>query len=116
MAPSCLRIIEHTDSDYRQRIDALLALLRGGGLLSAQDDAGLDVPAIVADILSQVREGGAIRSFVKLLKRRADNWLVLEQFNPAGQIKMASNTVKAIHKVLNSNEMFGNTRSIARIS
>lgn len=58
MAASALQIIAHGEPDTRQRIDALLGLLRGGGLLAAEEKSALDVPAIVGDILSQVRAGG----------------------------------------------------------
>lgn len=57
MAPA-LRIIKHSDSDYRGQIDRILALLRGGGLLAAEEKDSLDVPAIVAGILAEVRDGG----------------------------------------------------------
>lgn len=55
-----LRLIEPTAPDYRAQIDALLSLLRGGGLVASSEQPGLDVPAIVSDILSQVRTGGDI--------------------------------------------------------
>jgi len=58
MSDSALSIIDPGQADYRARVDALLSLLRGGGLLAAEEKDALDVPAIVADILAQVREGG----------------------------------------------------------
>jgi histidinol dehydrogenase len=53
-----LRIIEPAASDYRAQIDALLALLRSGGLVASAEKQDLDVPSIVAGILARVREGG----------------------------------------------------------
>jgi histidinol dehydrogenase len=55
---STLRLIEPSAGDYRAQIDALLHLLRSGGLVASEEKAALDVPAIVSDILAQVRAGG----------------------------------------------------------
>jgi histidinol dehydrogenase len=53
-----LRIIEHGAPDYRARIDALLHVLRSGGLIASAEKQALDVAAIVSDILAQVKAGG----------------------------------------------------------
>jgi histidinol dehydrogenase len=53
-----LRIIEHGARDYRAQIEALVRLLRGGELVASAEKQALDVSAIVADILAQVRAGG----------------------------------------------------------
>jgi histidinol dehydrogenase len=55
---STLRIIEPSASDYRAQIDALLALLRSGGLVASSEKQDLDVPGIVSDILTRVQQGG----------------------------------------------------------
>jgi histidinol dehydrogenase len=51
-----LRILDA--ATQRPELDALLATLRGGGLVAADEQRDLDVPKIVADILAQVAEGG----------------------------------------------------------
>jgi histidinol dehydrogenase len=51
-------LVELDAPDRDARIEALLAVLRGGDLTAAQQSGKLDVPEIVADILAQVRSGG----------------------------------------------------------
>jgi histidinol dehydrogenase len=53
-----LRVISHRTADYAQQVQALLGLLRSGGLVASDERHALDVPKIVADILTQVRTGG----------------------------------------------------------
>ncbi len=53
-----LRIIEHDSADYATRVQALLQLLRSGGLVASEEKQPLDVPAIVSDILARVQQGG----------------------------------------------------------
>jgi len=53
-----LSIIEPSADDYRARVDALLNVLRSGGLLASEERESLDVPMIVRDILQQVERGG----------------------------------------------------------
>ncbi len=67
---SAIRLIQMSSPSGPAELDALLSVLRGGGLLSADAKSksgselksgskpNLDVPAIVSDILSQVRNGG----------------------------------------------------------
>jgi histidinol dehydrogenase len=55
---STLRIIEPGARDYRAQIDALLALLRSGGLVASAEKSDVDVPGIVADILARVQQDG----------------------------------------------------------
>ena len=52
-----LKILRPTDSGYNQAIETMLLHLHSGGLVAA-DSGQLDISAIVADILQQVREGG----------------------------------------------------------
>jgi histidinol dehydrogenase len=53
-----LRVISHGAQDYRAQVDALIALLRSGGLVASVEHETVDVAGIVADILAQVRDGG----------------------------------------------------------
>lgn len=53
-----LDLIALNDSNYQTRIETILAVLRGGNLTSADQEATADVPTIVRDILKQVRERG----------------------------------------------------------
>src|SRR5262245_9582928 len=55
---AALRIISHEAPDYRAQVDALVELLRSGGLVAGDEPQALDVAKIVADILAQVRAGG----------------------------------------------------------
>ena len=55
---SAIRLIQMSSPSGEAELDALLAVLLAGGLLGADAASDLDVPAIVADILSQVRSGG----------------------------------------------------------
>lgn len=52
-----LKLLSPADSGYDQAIETMLLHLHSGGLVSA-DTGDLDISAIVADILQQVREGG----------------------------------------------------------
>ncbi|MDH5673258.1 MAG: histidinol dehydrogenase [Myxococcales bacterium] len=53
-----LQILNFSEPDFRQRLDDLLSTLRGGGLVGSVESEPLDVPAIVSDILAQVRTEG----------------------------------------------------------
>jgi histidinol dehydrogenase len=55
---SAIRLIEMSSPGGKAELDSLLSVLRSGGLLGAETSSELDVPAIVADILEQVRSGG----------------------------------------------------------
>ena len=52
-----LKLLRSSDPGYNQAIEAMLLHLHSGGLVAA-DSGHLDISAIVADILQQVREGG----------------------------------------------------------
>ncbi len=52
-----IRTIRYDQSDYRQQLDMLLNVLRAGGL-TATGAGQLDVPAVVADVIADVRSRG----------------------------------------------------------
>jgi histidinol dehydrogenase len=53
-----LRVIDPGAADYDAQVQALLAVLRSGGLVASQEHQALDVAKIVAEILAEVRGGG----------------------------------------------------------
>ncbi len=68
-----IAIISPQDADYHGRIESLLGLLRSGTLTAADTATDLDVPAIVADIIAQVRDQGdaAVCALTNRLDRAA---------------------------------------------
>lgn len=54
---STLRVISFQSASYQTEVRALCERLRGGALTAASERQDLDVPAIVRDILEQVRHG-----------------------------------------------------------
>jgi histidinol dehydrogenase len=55
---STLRVITPGAADYPAQVQALLAVLRSGGLVAGDERQAPDVPRIVSDILAQVQAGG----------------------------------------------------------
>jgi histidinol dehydrogenase len=53
-----LRILDFAEPSYAGELHALLSLLRSGGLVASAEQGSVDVPAIVRDIVEQVRTGG----------------------------------------------------------
>ncbi len=53
-----IRVIDCKDADYGPKVQAVLEVLRGGRLTSADADSELDIPRIVQDILAKVAAGG----------------------------------------------------------
>ncbi len=53
-----IRLIQMNRPSGEPQFDALLEVLRSGGLLGADEAADLDVPAVVSGILDEVRTGG----------------------------------------------------------
>ena len=53
-----LRILDFADSSYASDVQTLLALLRSGGLVAGDEQGSVDVPAVVREIIEQVRAGG----------------------------------------------------------
>ncbi len=56
VATSALRLLRPSDADYKKDIEALRALLAAGGLVAGGQK--LDVPAIVREILEEIRVSG----------------------------------------------------------
>ena len=54
---SAIRLIQMGSPGGESQLEALLEVLRGGGLVGADECSELDVPAVVSDILDQVRTG-----------------------------------------------------------
>jgi histidinol dehydrogenase len=53
-----VNLIALTDPNYQTRIEKTLGVLRGGNLTSADQEATTDIPAIVREILKEVRDRG----------------------------------------------------------
>jgi len=51
--------------------------------------------------------GDSVQSFIKHLKAKGPEGLLLGQLNPAGEIKIANQVVRSIHRILSLNELFG---------
>ncbi len=47
------------------------------------------------------------QAYIKIYRRRAGGYLVLEQFNPLATISIPQQYVLSVHKVLTTNELFG---------
>lgn len=50
---------------------------------------------------------GAVHAYCKRLLRRGDRELLLEQLNPFAEIALPVETVRAVHRILTLNELFG---------
>ena len=68
-------------------------------------------PVLAGDyVVVQVksRPSGEVEAYIKRLSRRTERWLYLDQLNPAGTtIKIAADTVVAVHKILWPKEIWG---------
>lgn len=53
-----IEIIEPGNPEYEERIESVRERLRGGGLVSAGEKGGLDVPSIVREIIADVQARG----------------------------------------------------------
>ncbi len=52
-------------------------------------------------------EDGTVEAWCKRLLRRTDDTLVLEQLNPLDEIHLPAGRVRAVHRILTLNELFG---------
>ncbi len=52
-------------------------------------------------------DDGTVQAWVKRLARRTDTALLLEQFNPQAEIRLDGARVRAVHRILTLNELFG---------
>lgn len=50
---------------------------------------------------------GMVQAYVKRLARRTEAALLLEQFNPLAEIRIDATEVRAVHRILTLNELFG---------
>lgn len=66
-------------------------------------------PRIGDCVVVQVQnaEHDGVQAYLKRMKRRSADGLVLEQFNPPGEMRLKAANVKAVHRVLTMNELFG---------
>lgn len=67
-------------------------------------------PARVGDyvvVQTVVPDDGGIEAYCKRLVRRTDDALLLEQLNPAAEIRLPMREVRAVHRILTLNELFG---------
>lgn len=67
-------------------------------------------PARIGDyVVVQVCDGtdGTVSAYCKRLRRRTDDTVTLEQLNPAAEIDLPASSVKAVHRILTLNELFG---------
>lgn len=67
-------------------------------------------PARVGDyvvVQTVAPDDGLVQAYVKRLARRTDATLLLEQFNPRAEIRLDLAQVRAVHRILTLNELFG---------
>ncbi len=65
-------------------------------------------PVRIGDhVVVQVENGDGGRSYIKKLLKRTAATLVLQQYNPGRELKIPMKNVRAIHRVLDMNELFG---------
>lgn len=66
-------------------------------------------PTIGCDVVVQVKDGEdePITAYIKTLKRRTAKTLYLEQYNPKDVMEVPLSTVKSVHKILTTNEIYG---------
>lgn len=67
-------------------------------------------PARVGDyvVVQTVRpDDGSVQAYCKRLVRRTDDTLHLDQLNPAAEIHLPMREVRAVHRILTLNELFG---------
>jgi phage repressor protein C with HTH and peptisase S24 domain len=50
---------------------------------------------------------GSVQAYCKRLVRRSDDALLLDQLNPAAEIRLPMREVRAVHRILTLNELFG---------
>lgn len=50
---------------------------------------------------------GTVQAYCKRLVRRTDDDLLLDQLNPAAEIRLPMREVRAVHRILTLNELFG---------
>jgi transcriptional regulator with XRE-family HTH domain len=65
-------------------------------------------PRIGDSVIVQTQNfpGDSVQTYIKHLKDETPDWLLLGQLNPIGEIRVAPGVVRAIHRILNMNELF----------
>ncbi len=66
-------------------------------------------PVAIGDsVIVQTRNfpGDPVQAYIKHLKSRDEEWLLLGQINPPGEIRISARTVTAVHRILSVNELF----------
>lgn len=58
-------------------------------------------------IIQTVNSEGGVEAFIKTLGKETPEWHIFHQLNPAAELKFKPSTVRYIHKVLTTAEMFG---------
>jgi len=58
-------------------------------------------------VQTQDERDGTVYAYCKRLLRRSDDTLFLEQFNPRAEIALPMPSVRAVHRILTLNELFG---------
>jgi len=51
--------------------------------------------------------GDTVQTFIKHLKTKGSEGLLLGQLNPVGEIRIANHVVRSVHRILSLNELFG---------
>ena len=67
-------------------------------------------PAVQGDpvvIQSQITDADPVEATIGILDRRTEKSIVIKKFNPPREIEINRATVRKIHKVLTTNELFG---------
>jgi len=67
-------------------------------------------PARIGDyVVVQTKDAldGSISAYCKRLRKRTTDFILVEQYNPATSFTLPTSEIKAIHRVLTMNELFG---------
>lgn len=57
-------------------------------------------------VVQEARDGGTVTS-IKRFEKYTDDYLVLTQYNPLGEIKISRKAIILVHRVMTTNELFG---------
>ncbi len=67
-------------------------------------------PARIGDyvvVQTMDADDGTVYAYCKRLLRKTDHTLLLEQLNPGAEIVLPMETVRAVHRILTLNKLFG---------
>lgn len=86
--------------------DSMAPKYQAGDLLIVNPHRPLAIgDAMVIQV--QLHKNADPQSFVKTYKGRTAEWIVAEQYNPAGEVRYKRETVLRMHRVLTMNEILG---------